>query len=129
MNTNNKYKYPCPCCGHLTFEKEPGSLEICLKCLWQDDCISLKFPYEACGPNKVSLVTAQKNYIYFGVKEKRLLQLIKKESKTVEFKLEKEWRLIDTEHDIFSASDTLERPENYTDLYYWRATYWLKDIS
>ncbi|MBA2497402.1 MAG: hypothetical protein H0V33_09975 [Acidimicrobiia bacterium] len=30
-------RFPCPCCGHVVFEEEPGSDEICPVCFWQDD--------------------------------------------------------------------------------------------
>jgi Cysteine-rich CPCC len=117
----NNDKYTCPCCGHLEFTEEPGSLEICKNCLWQDDSISLKHPYEACGPNKISLIKAQQNYKNFGVKELRLPKPVIEGFKN----FDNDWRPI-YESDHFLDSESMNCPEKQTDLYYWRDTYWLK---
>jgi hypothetical protein len=125
MKNSNK-KYPCPCCGHLFFDAEPGTLEICKICMGQDDCISLKYPYEACGPNQVSLVVAQKNYVSFGASEMRLRNYVMKTRTEITEKMEVGWRPINLESDKFLASDSMARPDEYEMLYYWRNTYWLR---
>ena len=93
--------------------------------MWQDDCISLKYPYEACGPNKVSLVEAQKNYLNFGASEFRLRNYVSKTRTEIDEKVEVGWRPINQESDKFLASDSMDRPDEYEMLYYWRSTYWL----
>ncbi|HEP9402485.1 hydrolase, partial [Pseudomonas aeruginosa] len=38
-------RYPCPCCGYLTFDEEPcGTYEICPVCYWEDDIAQNKDP-------------------------------------------------------------------------------------
>ena len=54
--------YPCPCCGHLTFDDPTGSDEICPICFWQDDGVQLAFPDMAGGANKCSLMEGQRNF-------------------------------------------------------------------
>ena len=34
---------PCPSCGHLVFDEEPGSYSICPVCGWEDDLSQLRF--------------------------------------------------------------------------------------
>ena len=36
-------EYPCPCCGYLMFNEEPGSYDICEVCGWEDDLSQLRF--------------------------------------------------------------------------------------
>ena len=33
---------PCPCCGYLVFDEEPGSYSICPICYWEDDAVQLQ---------------------------------------------------------------------------------------
>jgi hypothetical protein len=125
MNDLNK-KYPCPCCGHLAFDKEPGSsFLICNNCFWQDDCISLQYTDIACGPNKVSLIEAQQNFIKYGATETRLKEAAIQARKTITVNIEQGWRPINLEHDKFVAYDSPDYPEDLTTLYYWRENYWL----
>jgi rubrerythrin len=35
--------YPCPSCGYLVFDEEPGSYSICPVCGWEDDLSQLRF--------------------------------------------------------------------------------------
>lgn len=37
-------QYPCPSCGFLVFEREPGSYELCPICDWEDDAVQLRYP-------------------------------------------------------------------------------------
>lgn len=64
-------KFPCPCCGYLTFEEPPGSYDICDICGWEDDDSQLRFPGMAGGANKPSLIEAQKNFARFGHSDER----------------------------------------------------------
>ena len=63
-------KYPCPCCGFLVFQEEPGSYDICPICFWEDDLSQLRFP-KTTGANHVSLIEGQANYARAGVCELR----------------------------------------------------------
>ena len=122
-----QYNYPCPCCGNLSFDKEPGSsFLICGNCFWQDDCISLQYAHNACGPNKVSLIDAQKNFIDIGAAEQRLVEAAAESRKSIKINIENGWRPINLELDTFVAYDSPNYPENLNTLYYWRDTYWLK---
>ena len=64
-------RYPCPCCGHLVFTEPPGSDDICLVCLWEDDVSQLRWPYREEGANAPSLADAQRNVAKFGAIEER----------------------------------------------------------
>lgn len=72
-------KYTCPCCGYKTFDEEPpGTFDICEICFWEDDDIQFDKPDSAGGANKVSLREAQKNFMAFGAKERRVLEFVRK---------------------------------------------------
>jgi hypothetical protein len=62
-------KRPCPCCGHLTLEFDPGDYEICPVCYWEDDPVQSNDPDFKPGANKVSLNEARANYRAVGVSE------------------------------------------------------------
>src|SRR6478735_11377152 len=64
-------RFPCPACGHLVFDEAPGSDDICLVCLWEDDLTQLRWPALAGGKNEVSLIEAQKNIAQLGAIEER----------------------------------------------------------
>ncbi len=49
--------YPCPCCGWVVFEEEPGSYDICPICGWEDDLSQLRFP--RMGGANIPLLDAQ----------------------------------------------------------------------
>jgi hypothetical protein len=61
--------FTCPCCGYKTLGEEPGQYEICPVCFWEDDSSQREYPNDACGANRVSLRTAQQNFIDFGACE------------------------------------------------------------
>lgn len=65
----------CPCCGYLTIEEE---YDICQVCYWQYDEVRQRYPDEAIGPNKVSLIRAKRNYKEFGASEKRFIGFVRK---------------------------------------------------
>ena len=121
-------KYPCPCCGHLVFTREPGSCQSCPICLWQDDLAQLRFPLMPNVTNLVSLQKAQLNYVEVGAAEKRHAGMGR--MPTDMDSRDEQWRQLDPQR------DNIEEPQrgiNYADtypvsdttvLYYWRSTYW-----
>jgi len=63
--------YTCMCCGYKTLEeKPPGTFLICPNCFWEDDGVD---PDVWGGANGVSLRTAQRNVIRFGVSDEQLV--------------------------------------------------------
>jgi hypothetical protein len=56
-------KYPCPCCGYLVFDEEPGSYDICEVCGWEDDLSQLRFATVGGGANQADLVASQQKFI------------------------------------------------------------------
>jgi hypothetical protein len=68
-------KYPCPCCGFLTFDEEPiGTYQICPVCYWEDDPVQFADPSYTGGANRVSLTVARRNFQEFGAIEERLIK-------------------------------------------------------
>lgn len=114
---------PCPCCGRLVFEGGPGTDDICPVCFWQDDLLCLLNPFEAVGPNKVSLAQAQKNFDLFGLCDSHYSDVKSRLVARGQFVLDKAWRPIDLVKDRFSSDDY---PVNKAAAYYWRPDYWLK---
>lgn len=57
-------KYPCPCCGYLVFNEEPGSYDICQVCGWEDDLAQLRFATMG-GPNR-PLTQCQQQFLAAG---------------------------------------------------------------
>lgn len=108
--------HPCPCCGHLTFDEEPGSYSICHVCGWEDDASQLRWPTTEGGANSMSLVAAQELFSAGN----RLFAPQPNEPR------EAGWRAIDLAHDCFESPDnwSAEWPENLVDLYWWRPTFW-----
>ena len=70
--------YPCPCCGHLVFRREPGGHEVCPICLWEDELAQLRFPLMPSISNGVSLSVAQQNYQTFGAAQRKNQGLARK---------------------------------------------------
>ena len=74
-----KKKYPCPCCGYLTFDEMPdGTYDICPVCFWEDDPIQLQDPQYEGGANRVSLEQARINYKAFGACREDILPHVRK---------------------------------------------------
>ena len=120
--------YPCPCCGYLVFDHQPGSHQVCPVCGWEDDLAQLRFPRMPGSANVVSLETAQKNYDAFGAAERRNRGTTREPLDQEE--RDKDWRILDADRDNIEAP---QRGVAYSDsyplndttvLYYWRPTYW-----
>lgn len=63
----NDIKYPCPCCGYKTREREAlDTFEICPVCGWQDDP-GARDPDDPYTANRMSLNQARENYRRIGV--------------------------------------------------------------
>jgi hypothetical protein len=126
-------KFPCPCCGYLVFDHEPGFHQTCPICGWEDDLSQLRFPLMPGSSNWVSLHVAQKNYMDCGAAERRNEGQMREP-------LEGEvrdpgWRPIDLEQDNIEHptrgiryGDSYPWPDT-TVLYYWRPTYWRRIVS
>ena len=106
-------RYPCPCCGHLTFAAPPGSGAICPACEWEDDAERLEFATTlGGGVDGLTLFEAQRS----GAKVHS------------EVARDPEWRPIDMAIDDFEdvhEPDCRRAPlGDPTVLYYWRPTFW-----
>lgn len=120
MGNPTEAVYPCPCCGWIVFEEEPGSYDICPVCGWEDDLSQLRFP-EMGGAN-IPLVEAQP---LVGTGPEWEQEGPSPES--LGYLREPGWRPLDRAHDLF------ERPlqgkdygssyfDDRTAYYYWRAS-------
>lgn len=68
----------CPCCGHLTFNDEHGTYDICPVCYWEDDPVQEKDISYSGGANGVCLSDARKNYKKYGACEERSIASVRK---------------------------------------------------
>ena len=121
-------KYPCPCCGYLVFDWQPGHHQVCPICDWEDDLARLRFARLSGSANAVSLERAQSNFAEFGAAERQKRHLAR--TPLDDEPREQGWRPLD------SGRDNIEEPtrgvsyadsyplEDTTVLYYWRPTYW-----
>ncbi len=115
-------RFPCPACGHLVFSEAPGSDDICLVCLWEDDLTQLRWPDLAGGKNAVSLREAQHNVATVGAIEARFAGDVR--PATVEEPLDFDFRPISVADSFEAPDDSAPWPEDPTTLYYWRDTFW-----
>jgi hypothetical protein len=126
-------KFPCPCCGYLVFDHQPGFHQICPICGWEDDLAQLRFPRMPGSANSVSLEDAQRNFRAFGASERR--NLGRTRAPLDDEDLDGGWRLLD------ASIDNVEEPSrgnsygnsypwpDTTVLYYWRTTYWRRLVG
>ena len=114
-------RYPCPCCGYLTYDAPPGSYEICPICYWEDDISQLKDPRYAGGANIESLVEAQRNFAANGWCEARVAEHVRPPGKAD--RRDPSWRPIDPNtDDVVPVTGNLWQGKRI-DLeraYYWR---------
>jgi hypothetical protein len=62
-------KFPCPCCGFLTFEWLGATHEVCPVCCWEDDASG---PYERSAANgQNSLLEARQSFMRRGAGDER----------------------------------------------------------
>ncbi|MBI2545227.1 MAG: hypothetical protein HYW22_01335 [Candidatus Aenigmarchaeota archaeon] len=114
-------KFTCPCCGYETLPGPLGCEDICKICFWQDDLGDYITANRPVGPNRVSLIEAQKNFIKFGASDKRILSSVRKP--TSEDKKDPEWRMVDLSVDVefLKLYDHWKKwPDDTTKLYYWK---------
>jgi hypothetical protein len=104
-------QYPCPCCGYVVFDEEPGSYDICEVCGWEDDLSQLRFAMMG-GANR-PLIECQQHF------------LAAHEAAESDHRRDSKWRPLDL------AIDQIEVPEpgrdyghtyarDRTAYYYWR---------
>jgi hypothetical protein len=126
-------KFPCPCCGHLVFDREPGFHQVRPICGWEDDLAQLRFPFMPGSSNVVSLFEAQRNFRSYGASERRNVGQTRDpvEGESVE----RGWRRLDLDRDNperpgrgISYGDSYPWPDT-TVLYYWRPTYWRRLVG
>lgn len=118
-------EYPCPCCGHLTFDEPPGSHAICPVCFWEDDAVQLRRPDCSGGANKPSLIAAQQTYQAIGACEEHVLRYVR--PATADEPLDPGWRPVDLTRDSFEPLEQEDRapwPADRTVLYWWRPPFW-----
>ena len=114
-------RFPCPCCGYLTFDEPPGSYAICPICFWEDDLVQLRFPTR--GGANVPLLDAQRHFQRFGACEERLRPYVRPPRAADE--RDPAWRPLDPGHDVLEGpapgrDDGTTVPGDATRLYYWR---------
>ena len=91
--------------------------EICDICLWQNDLVDLQAMFEPMGPNKVSLETAQRNFVALGAIDQHFVDKVRHPSeKDVR---DSKWRPLDRNRDKPRAIDP--DSSDLEDCYYW---YW-----
>lgn len=125
-------KYPCPCCGYRVNRLPPGYHEVCPICGWEDDLSQLRFVDMPGAANHVSLSKAQQNFAAFGAAERR--NVADARAPVPGEVRDEAWRPVDHDTD---NTETPQRgikyaesyPEDTTELYYWRATYWRRVVG
>jgi hypothetical protein len=119
---------PCPACGHQMFS-DWWSHEICDVCRWQDDQTQLRYPWSPIGPNGgVSLIEAQANVQRIGaVREDQVRHM---RPAAADEPLDPGWRPIDPQRDaVEAAAGEAPYPDDLTELYWWRPTYWRRHLT
>ena len=123
MSEPDGTRFPCPCCGHVVFDEPPGSDEICPVCFWQDDIVQLRWPNQAGGANRPSLIEAQAIVLHLGAVEERLVPFVR--APTPMEPLDDTWRPFDPDRDAIEEHiGGVEYGKTYahdsTIYYYWR---------
>ncbi|MFW0774788.1 CPCC family cysteine-rich protein [Paenarthrobacter nitroguajacolicus] len=110
--------FPCPCCGYLVFDEQPGAYEICPVCGWEDDVSQLRFP--TTGGANAPLIECQHEYAHPPVWERPLTN-----PEQFGYVRDLDWRPLDP------ATDDMQQPRkgvdyggtyaaDLTTYYYWR---------
>ena len=120
-------RFPCPCCGYLVFDEAPGSYDFCRICGWQDDLSQLRFP-RSWGANKISLISAQKNFEQTGSRDPARPSLFVQPPTATDVR-DPGWRALDEaaddiEEPVPGVDYGLTYPDDHTKLYYWRSSFW-----
>ena len=78
-------KYPCPCCGYLTYPvpREDAIAYICPVCFWENDVFVTSDDEPSDENHGISLRTAHENYRSFGACAHTMLRYVR-EPKTEE---------------------------------------------
>lgn len=116
--------YPCPCCGYLVLEDGPGWYEICRICRWEDDPGQLRSPWLPDGPNRPSLMDAQRSFAEIGVSDPQRRR--RAATPQASDRRDEGWRPFDVARDGGPDQQTESSywPPDRTTLYWWRPTYW-----
>ncbi|MFI6910042.1 CPCC family cysteine-rich protein [Nonomuraea sp. NPDC050394] len=116
--------YPCPCCGYLVHDQEPGSYQICPICRWEDDLVQLRWPHYSGGANRQSLVDAQLCYRENGASSPNSISRARPPTESES--RDPGFRPVDPSLDNFEAEKAYEAdwPADRTSLYWWRPSYW-----
>jgi hypothetical protein len=122
--------YPCPCCGYLT-SSQPGSYDTCPVCAWEDDLAQLRF-VERSGANHVSLLEGQQNFVCIGVSDERFSDRERAPRST--YARDPLWRPFEPQRDnperpVSGVNYGMTYPADSTELYYWRPTYWRRNLG
>ncbi|MEU5437961.1 CPCC family cysteine-rich protein [Streptomyces sp. NPDC020719] len=115
---------PRPACGHQMFS-EWWCDDICDVCFWQDDLFQLRYPWSQVGANGgVSLIEAQTNFRRFGAVREDLVRYVQPPAD--DEPLDPGWRPLDPDRDSFEreCGSGVPYPDDLTELYWWRPTYW-----
>lgn len=72
-------KYPCPCCGYLTYPVplEDAIAYICPVCFWENDVFVTSDDEPSDENHGISLRTAQENYRSFGACARTMLRYVR----------------------------------------------------
>lgn len=72
-------KYPCPCCGYLTYPvpREDAIAYICPVCFWENDVFVTSDDEPSDENHGISLCTAQEYYRSFGACARTMLRYVR----------------------------------------------------
>lgn len=117
-------EWPCPCCGYHTLHDGVGDYDLCPVCFWEDAGDQLRWPTLADGPNGISLIDAQRNFVEIGACHAESLAQVRKPKPGEE--REPGWRPIDPAQEDFESGP--HDPRNLPwpaaeELYWWRPNY------
>jgi hypothetical protein len=126
MHAYPTQRFPCPCCGYLTFSLPPGHHQICAICCWEDDLAQLRFPRMPGGANRSSLERAQRNFVELGSADRIHRDQGRKPNE--DDRRDPDWRPLEPGRDNVETPRRGVRygdsyPRDTTLLYYWRSSF------